>query len=81
MKQLAVPPSGRTYEPQQWPAGQDIRKGAVNDTHTLVTTNNCQSTQQEGNHIWYWKQLPWASEVIDLRKDSITSTLLDQHSS
>lgn len=39
--------------------------------------------QQERNHTWYWKpsKLPKASEVMNLRKESNSATVLDQHNS
>ena len=46
-------------------------------------SNWIKPTQEEGHHAGYWKpsQLPGASEVMDLRKDSPMTTVLEQHNS
>lgn len=63
--------------------GKASVKGAASAAHMLVLANMCLTglsiTQQEGNHVWFGEltQLPWANEVMELRKESIVPTLLD----
>lgn len=63
------------------------KKSALNGTYVVVANNSClngRNAHSNGkNHIQYWNPslIPGASEVMDLRKESTTTTLPNQHNS
>lgn len=56
-EQPIVLPSWDPREPQ-CPAGQDILKGALEDSHSSAVTSSClfelKAHSMGGNHSWYW---------------------------
>ena len=56
----------------------------ISGIHMLMLNNIClidiMPTQQKGNHVRYWKptQSHVVSKVMDFRKGSTTTTLLEQ---
>ena len=71
-----------TYGPQQWPAWQDTCKTGPNMlevTNSYLIGLTAHSTGEKPRLVLESSQLPEASKVMELRRDSSTSTLLDQH--
>lgn len=61
----------------------NIYKDTTCDTHMFIGTNSILDLKltQEGNHTWYKKpiQIHRAFEIMDLRRESTTVTILDQY--
>lgn len=64
-----------------------MHKGAISGTQMSVSINSClyglNIHSQEGNQARCWKpsQFPGARSVMELRKESMTNTWLEQHHS
>lgn len=47
----------------------------------MLVASNSYLFGQEGNHTWYYKPSQLPSEIMDLRKESTATTLLEHHNS